>query len=255
MIQYVNQRTLPDMVSYCRYNPFGCKIASLALAYGLDVPFTGFWIQIDRTGAITAALSKLEGAAVLYAQENADTEELREFLPMAGVKLFLYSPETISIPRIESITTGWVMKLHSSKEVPKHSYLLEYNPSLRQIHSLLCACTKKGFQPPPLDLFYVDMSHRIRHHTARSAGIREEDGLSCCACTVAETSDSAVLGAVATKPSRQEKGLGRAVVSSIISQLQKEGKEVFLFRSLKENQRFYEHLGFSNFCLWEEATC
>lgn len=153
MIQYVNQRTLPDMVSYCRYNPFGCKIASLALAYGLDVPFTGFWIQIDRTGAITAALSKLEGAAVLYAQENADTEELREFLPMAGVKLFLYSPETISIPRIESITTGWVMKLHSSKEVPKHSYLLEYNPSLRQIHSLLCACTKKGFQPPPLDLF------------------------------------------------------------------------------------------------------
>lgn len=259
MIQYVNENTLPSLDCFCQGDPFGCKIASLAQAYGLDTPFAGFWIQTDPKGTVTAVLSKLEGTAVLCAQDCADTTELREFLSMTGAEISLYCPEKLTIPKVQNKKTGWVMKLIVSTDprkenVFRHSFLMEDNPSLQQVHSLLCSCAKEGFRPPPFAPFYVDMSHRIRHQAARCVGVWEEGRLISCACTVAETNCCAVLGAVATHPDRQGNGLGRAVVSTLTAQLKEEGKEVFLFRGLKENQQFYERLGFINVCRWEEAA-
>lgn len=97
------------------------------------------------------------------------------------------------------------------------------------------------------------MSHRIRHHCARGVGLFQKNSLCSYAGTVAEMNDSAVLGTVATHPAVQRKGFGSLMVSVLTQKLVEEGKQVFLFRSLEENDHFYQRLGFSDIGKWEES--
>lgn len=252
MLRYVTTESLPQLNAFCRKDPFGCKIASLALAYGLETTFAGFWIQTNEKERITAVLSKLEDTAVLYAQNQADAEEIRNFLSIAGVQMLLYPPQRISLSRLVTQSNGPVMRLTA---IPPQPVLrVEHNPPLREMHALLCACAKPGFVPPSFPPFYVDMSHRIRHNTARTVGIRTDGRLCSCACTISETEISAVLGAVATHPKEQRRGLGKAAVSALSWELREEGKDVYLLRSQDENQLFYENIGFTDYDIWEEAA-
>ena len=253
MIQYITLDTISSLFTFCHGNPFGCKILSLIRAYGLETPFAGFWIQKDGTQMITAALAKLEDAAILYAQKEADWEEIEAFLPFVGVRIILYPAEIAAFCAFKKVSSGMVMQWDGMKNLIDFPVTFTQNPPLRDVYALLCTCDKDGFHPPAFEAFYVDMSHRIRHRCARGIGIFEKNNLYSYAGTVAETDNCAVLGAVATYPDKQKKGWGSLAVSVLTQQLSEEGKTVFLFRSQGENEHFYQRLGFSNFCQWEEA--
>lgn len=122
MIQYVTQETLPSLFSFCQGDPFGCKIASLARAYGLETTFAGFWLQKNISQTITAALVKLEHAAVLSVKEGADWEEIETFLPFTGVHIVLYSPEEIRFSSFSKSSSGMIMQWNGRKAIHRSSY-------------------------------------------------------------------------------------------------------------------------------------
>ena len=245
MIRYVTEETLPALLDFCRGDPFGCKIASLALAYGLQTPFAGFWLQ-TKANTVAAALSRLEDAAVLFAHGQADWEEWESFLSMLSVSTVQCRAEFPLLADWKR-EQGIIMKLC----VPLRA-AGEAEPALAEVHPLLASCEGPGFHPPPFDPFYVDMSHRIRHGTARVRGVWEGDALIACAMTVAETGTDALLGAVAVHPGKRRGGYGGRVVRALCAELLQEKKEIFLFRSETDNQAFYEGLGFSDCGRWSE---
>ena len=69
------------------------------------------------------------------------------------------------------------------------------NPYLPHVHALLDSCFDSM---APLNAWYPDVSHRIRHDCAKIATILDGENVVSTAMTVAETDTLAVLGQVAT---------------------------------------------------------
>ena len=70
--------------------------------------------------------------------------------------------------------------------------------------------------------------------------------------TLAESTDCAVFGALATDPEYRGKGLGGFLIKYINNILVNEGKTVFLHRAPDENISFYNKLGFKRYGIWNE---
>lgn len=245
MIRYVTPQTLPSLLAFCRGDPFGCKIASLAQAYGLETAFAGFWLQTEENKT-TAALSRLDDAAVLFAPGEADWEEWERFLTMLGVSVLQCGMNAPFLPGWKT-REGAVLKLTAPLWAKR-----EPEPGLREVYRLLKSCDSPDFRAPPSEQFYVDMSHRVRHRAARVRGAWEEGTLAACALTIAETETAALLGAVAACPDKRRKGCGSRAVRQLCGELLQENKEIFLFRAEAENEAFYEGLGFSPCGRWRE---
>lgn len=248
MILSVNSDSLPTLIHFCKNDPFGCKIASLANAYGVDATFTGFWLQYHEK-QVTAAISRLDNAAVLHAVSRADFNEIGDFLSMLGIAAVQCKNNTLHSKTGKVTRTGTIMRAAEQRE---RTFKEERNPSLQDVYEILQSCRNAGFEPPPFPHFYVDMSHRIRHGAARSVGVRKQNILVSCALAVAQTDEAAVLGAVATRPENQKQGYGEMAVGALVSWLQEENKEIYLLCGTLENQNFYRHLGFADCGSWCE---
>ena len=125
-------------------------------------------------------------------------------------------------------------------------------PDIKAAFDLIVSCEGEGFQPPEFDSFYVDVNHKLRHHTMRLCGIEDNGKLAALAMTVAESDTAAVLGAVACAPEYRRKRYGSAVVKHITNSLVAEGKRVYLHRAQNANVRFYQKLGFTECGQWRE---
>ena len=84
MIQLIDRREIPRLLSFCKGSPYGVRISAFLQAYGTSYPFALFWMQTDASGRITAALSRVDGHVTLCASEQADWEEVWAFLSAAG---------------------------------------------------------------------------------------------------------------------------------------------------------------------------
>ena len=237
-----------DKLSTFDNDVFGCRIISTAEAYGMNEPFAQFWIQDDNT-----AILKLDDCAVLSIKEQAeaDFEELKDFIPMTGATRVLCGLNTSKKLGINVSDYGQIMEYNNSKELQKN-LTFEINPSLRKVHELLTECESDTFTPPEFEPFYMDMSHRIRHGTAVSVGMCEDEELVSCALCSAFTQNNAILSAVAVHPKYRLKGLGHKTISELIAQL-KQGK-IYILREQNENKEFYESFGFVNCGEFAEMT-
>lgn len=215
---------------------FGARILAAAEAYGLTEPFAQFWTQGED-----AAVCKLDDAAILDAGKSADLEELVQFIRMAGAARLLCSGETAGQIGLPAARHGEVMTLSNIKKYMFPAQA-ERNPGVREIYSLLRLCESPSFPVPEFEPFYLDLSHRIRHGAAIAVGLRDGDTLAACAVCPAKSEAHAFLSAVAVAPEQRRKGMGRAVVEALLSQLPQ--KRVSIFRAEGENEAFYRSLGF-----------
>ena len=76
MIRFLGKEQIPQLCRFCSGDPFGCRIASLALAYGADSGFAEFWLQTTESGQACGAVSRLNGAVTVQISSAADQEEL-----------------------------------------------------------------------------------------------------------------------------------------------------------------------------------
>lgn len=214
---------------------FACRIRATAEAYGLDYPFARFWVQGEY-----AALCLLDDVLVLAVRPDAELEELDAFVQMTGARTVLCAEETArELPFSVSIA-GEIMALDSI-DTPEPA--CEWTPGLRDIHALLCDCESASFVPPEFEPFYLDLSHRIRHGTARTVGVYQTEQLAACAICSACTDEAAVLSAVAVHPDFRRRGLGAQAVRSLAASLHR--PKTYIFRADGENEAFYRALGFA----------
>ncbi|WP_457944554.1 GNAT family N-acetyltransferase [Caproiciproducens sp. LBM24188] len=242
----ISKVELPETLSPFADSAFGCRIIATADAYGFSEPFAQIWVQEDK-----AALCKLDDVMILSVKPGADFEELHSFIRMTGAKILICSGKYEEHTGFQTAQSGEIMGYLNLKPL-KTPASYELNPSLRDLHGLLCECETPTFTPPDFEPFYLDLSHRIRHGTALAVGIRQGEALVSCAICSAKTQSKAILSAVACKPVLQRHGYGRAALAALISNL--EQRELYIFRARGVNEEFYRSCGFLSHGTFVEQT-
>lgn len=243
MIRAVDGSTLPLLRRFCDAvcGPYACRIRSLADAYGTGYPFARFWIQ-ESGGQITAAVSALDSSYCLCAVPESDPGELTSFWRMSGGSEL--AAGKADLERL-SLTAPEQAVLLCTEPIPHRippGYTAEENPSPLKLYPLLKSCERPGFSVPAVDAFYPDLSHRMRHGTARSLALLDGSGApASCALTSSETEWGAVISAVACRPDSRGRGLASAAVSLLAQGL---SRPVYLF-CMPPLVPFYLRLGFS----------
>ena len=223
-------------------NECGIRIHSLKLAYGLDAPFIRYYS--DDNGGL---LSILDGAAILSVSENI--EEWAIFVTMNPEIIHLHCPAAIGH---YLVTNGaWQGRegvvLRYAGERAETSPLVCETPNLPSVHDLLCQCFDSM---APLNAWYPDVSHRIRHNCAKIATVLDGEIIVSTAMTVAETDCSAILGQVATHSSYRGRGYAKLCINSLISRCK--DKSLYILPMTDYAQSLYESMGFEACGDWAE---
>ena len=217
------------------------KIAAQVRAYGLSRPFLRAY-----AGEGGSVLSVLDGAATLYPGQDADEALL--FVRM--------SPDVGSL-RTDAPTAGRFAAsigvtavIGVTMEYRGDPVAIDPVGSLtpRDAYPLLLAVF--GETLPLYDVWYADVSHRLRHGVCRIAGVTEQGQAVSCAMTVAETETAWVIGAVATHPDFRGRGYASAAVRSLVAEGQAQGKRVLISPKNEAARALYERLGFAARGTW-----
>jgi GNAT superfamily N-acetyltransferase len=224
--------------------PFGCKISSLANAYGINGHSVMFWAQDNDKSAI----AKIDDI-VLIENIDADFDELANFIRMLNPKILSCSADTALKLGFHTCLNGEIMLLSRHTDLVQNSKAV-INPGLREIYGILDSCRSQNFLPPEFEPFYMDMSHRTRHGAAMSAGIMNNGHLVSCALCSAANKNTAVISAVACLPQFRLSGFGTAAVSVLIANLKR--YNIYIFRHNGINEKFYRTIGFKKYGCWAE---
>ena len=210
------------------------RIHSLRRAYGLNVPFIRYYA--DDNGGL---LSVMDGAAVLYCTENR--EEWCVFITMNPDVLRVHCSAGVGRQLVD--IGGWqgregiVLKYVGDRDF-EPPYVCE-TPYLPSVHALLDQCFD---EMAPLNAWYPDVSHRIRHDCAQIATILDSDLVVSTAMTVAETEEVALLGQVATHPDFRGRGYAKTCINSLVSRCK--DKELYILPMTDYARSLYEKMGF-----------
>ena len=215
-------------------NIFLVKILSNMTAYG-SLPCVQTWVQGKN-----AVIQTVDDSAVIFANTNADFDEIAEFLPFCGAKTVFTSYENAAKLRLNVMESGIILrKSRTTAHSPPSGITRQYYPDYSRIHSLLYNC---GFTLPNRDDFAADLSLRLRNDTAR---IYCNDNYTALCIVGYETAKSAIISAVAVSPDIRRHGLGSDVLTSACSSLENEQKQIYLYREIGKNEEFYHKNGFT----------
>lgn len=218
------------------------RILGLRLAYGLDASFIQYFT--DENGGI---MTLMDGVAVLHLDRL--TDEWGLFLGINPDVSVIHCSDTIGTALIAtgywSSRVGEVMRYAGGP--CQDDPAVEHAPSLPAVHKLL----EQHFPSiSPLNYWYPDVSHRLRHGNAHISAIVQDGVVVSTAMTVAQTEDAAVLGQIATHPDFRRRGLAGTCIKSTISQCK--AKELYILPLNENAQKLYEKLGFITCGGWAE---
>lgn len=216
-------------------NPFACRILSQLLAYGTGERFLEHWVQLEDNKP-RAVISRMDGNITIFCENVND--ELLEFIEAVGYNTVFADKELF--PQYWS---GEVLMKFVGKSETEISDNIDFNPTIREIYSVLERCRGEGFEIPDFDSFYPDMSHRVRHNLSRVLAYRLEGQAIACCMTSAETDNCAIISGVACLPEYRGKGYASKLVAKIAETLG--DRDIFVF-CREELVGFYSRLGFSN---------
>ncbi|MBR3289720.1 MAG: GNAT family N-acetyltransferase [Clostridia bacterium] len=217
------------------------KIAAQVRAYGLTRPFLRVY-----AGEGGSVLSVLDGAATLFPGQDADEALL--FIGMSP-EIHALRSDAETAGRLAArlgvrTQTGVTMLYRGDPLLPESADTL----SARDAYPLLRAVF--GDALPPFDVWYADVSHRLRHGLCRIKGVSERGEAVSCAMTVAETPAAWLLGAVATRANCRGRGYASAVIRSLIADGHAAGKQVLISPKNEAARALYARLGFAECGTW-----
>jgi GNAT superfamily N-acetyltransferase len=187
----------------------------------------------------------------MQAEADADFEEISAFIPMTGATRVLCAAGAARSLGLSAEISGEIMT-HENAAVTAPERDAFLNPALRELYRLLCESRSETFVPPAFEPFYMDLSHRIRHGTAVTAGICENEKLVACAVCAAKTGAEAVVSAVAVHPEYRGRGYGGDMVRAMLLYL--EPRKIYIFRAKEENAAFYSSCGFTPSGAFSQCT-
>lgn len=225
------------MLSLCEKTPFGCKIASLANVYGFDKSFACFWMDTEED-----VVYCLVDGAMLLSGTVINGEAAREFLWVAGAKETLCAVRNAEAMSLVPMETGDVLK-HVSK--PGDPPCIAPPPvNIREIYTLL----EENGMVEEFEPFYLDLSHKLRHHGALALTVPGVDGLKACGVVSSISEKGVILSALAVSRDYRRQGFGTQLVRKIESYFP--GKTLYVFREQNKNKEFYKGLGYVKTDTW-----
>lgn len=217
------------------------RISALLGAYGVGHAFFSIYLQKQKR----AILSQLDDTFLLM-DCGADHAELAHFMRWSPH----FSRLIGAYPSLESIAAllpdGALRRYARMTALvptssPKSGLEIDRRPSLQEVYNV------GGSSSSTFDVWYADMSHRIRHGWARAYLIRM-DGEPVSACLVsAESRWAGLISSVATKESWRGHGLASALIQAACTDLLHCKKSVVLECEFSLC-RFYANLGFLMDC-------
>ena len=198
------------------------RIQSLYRSYGTGFDFLRFYYQtIDDQ--ITAIMSIMDGNATLVGA-NSDHNEIIAFLKVIGANTVYFEDE---LP-LEIIESGFVVNI---SVIPIEAKVKEYN--LSSIYDIMSTY----FTLPDFDIWYPDISHRIRHNgaVAISNSIGAAIGLKGDNC--------ALISGICIDRMKRKKGQGSQLLQELIDTLS--SREIYGLVDINGPIEFYTKNGFS----------
>ncbi len=221
------------------------RIGGLKEAYGVEVPFIQFFT--DGEGSL---LSVMDGVGVFYAAAQI-TEEWGAFIGLYPSITRLHTDDESGNWLIDR--GGWQRKggevLHFEGTPLKNEPSVVHTPSLPAVHTLLSDCFDSF---PPLESWYVDVSHRQRHGHCLVAAVMDGERPVSVALTVAQAGNGAILGQVATHANFRRRGYAGMCINSLIFRMQ--GKYLYILPANEMAASLYKTLGFRPCGRWAELT-
>lgn len=243
---------LNEIEKFSYNNAFACRIISLYNCYGPSLAFVDYWlITDDSTHLATGAIARSGTAFILCLTENSNIEEVSSFMRISGCKNILCDYKY----RLKLFNAKFSYGAVLMREIPfddNYEGIDVCTPKIENAYKLILKCSDKNFKTPSFEDFYVDVNHKLRHNATRLCGITEDNHLECITMTVAESTDGAVIGALACNPEKRRKGYGTLLIKYLTNLLVSENKKVFLHRANGVNESFYDRLGFKQTGKWRE---
>ncbi len=224
-------------LKYLPADPFAATVEALALTYGFgNTGFIRFYYQSN-----SAVMSILDGNVTLCASEDADFEELKEFLEVSGYLSVKSDIESINRLGFNISDSSFIVRYSSEEASRPGNFVEEFD--IRIIYNLLSA---SGFPAGDFGSFKADICSRINKGTARFGGIAEDGALLACCFRLFEGRDSILLGALTT----DEAARGRGLASKLVTYMCSSEKPSFLFCRNDGLLNFYNKCGFSQCGKW-----
>ena len=236
MIEQISE--FSELSEYKQSDIFSIRVLSLAMAYGFKYPFVSFYRQTDDNGVVTAILSSLDKVVTLSVTESADGEELADFLSFLGFSS-LFCTDGFDLGN--DYSCGVIMKSSKKIELPCDYRVIDEYPHLFDLFNFI------DYPDVDFEAWYVDISHRIRHGTAKAYSVNIDDEIISSAIFSSIYNDDAVISAVQTKPEFRRMGYASALVSAMCCEIK---GTVYLMREQDKNESFYQRLGFENCGKW-----
>lgn len=235
MIKKIND--ISEFDKYTKTDLYSVRIKALLRAYGTEYDFAVFYKQFNKNGEMTAILSKLDSDFTI-SMENADREELAEFISVIGYSSCLCDglPDCFS-----SYEEGIIMASDRKTE-----YNLPYT-ELDEYPKLMDLFNFQDYDKTDFEAWYVDISHRIRHGTAKAYSVNINGEIVSSGIFSSIHNQDAILTSVNTAPEFRRMGYGTMLVSHMMCDLP---GRVFLMREKNKNEHFYSRLGFINIGKW-----
>lgn len=203
------------------------RIEAACKAYGTGYDFCRLY-SFDKGSAL------IYNSSAVISGECDDTAELQSFI-------MLNSPETVECPpqTAEKLTLrGYEKKyrtLFERKAVPQ----TENSPE-EAVLMKMYEIVKASFGETEFDMWYADMSHRIRHGVSKAYMYKS----AACACVDFIYEGAAYISQVAVMPDQRGKGYGRELLDMLSCELNKSGTVSRLW-AYDDVMGFYRSIGFS----------
>lgn len=248
MLRLITNDDIKEIISYCSGDSIGVKIASQLLAYSNRFDFLNYWVQQNDKG-YTCAISRFDGNMTVYASDEADFEEIGEFIRAVGYASIFTKKDILIKMGFEKLSAGDVLRFENKMfpqekvaqeiEIPAHAYeLLQKNTGI--------SIAKTDYLP-----WLSDYVQRKKYFGAKIFGIYDDGKLASSAMTLAETEKSALLGGVVTDKNYRKNHLATNVLYTLTDKLTQENKkEIFIYTYEVKNTVLYEKIGFRKIGEW-----
>lgn len=234
---------------FCDRDVFGTRIKAYFNCYSTDYDFVKFWVQLNDSGNVTAAISRVDGDMTITA-ENADYEELLQFVKIVGFNTIQCKRSVAEKLTSDETLWGYVVRFENEKENIEIG--LKRNFDLKEIYAIIKAENLTGVGE--LLPWLSDTTFRVNRNTAQPL-LAEVDGENAgCAMVLFRTDKAALLGAVATVPKFRGRGIARALVTRLANEELKSGRRTELLCKNDSIVDFYKSIGFKAVDEWSLIT-
>ncbi len=208
-------------------------------------PESLFYICLNDNDEITAVISKIYDVITLSAKENADFEEINEFVRVVGFSTILCD-FNFSCHFEGKKRSGKIMKMRTEEKFGSKAEILPANV-LKYAYPIL----KRVFRRvPEFPDWFVNTCYGIIHNSVIFAGVHYNEEIASVAFALFVTDTTAVISAVATRPECRNRGFAMEVLKKLLDE--NTGKEIYIFLENPVIEEYYAEIGFVPCKMWSE---